>query len=118
MPAGLLGETGGALFNAGALEAQDTDFTENVAQDDGLAVYNEHSEFLVLQDVTFTGNTRSCPSGEYSSVDDVSRVDIRQRSYALTVHPDVSRFKTSPGNNCYRIALRPPPPLEGLNSSW
>lgn len=74
-------QTGGAIFNAGALEAQDTAFSENVAHDDGLAIYNADSDVLVLRDVTFTGNTRSCPSGEYSAID-VSTVkfDIRVSS--------------------------------------
>ena len=76
------GETGGAFFNAGALEAQNIELTENVAQDDGLAIYNADSELLVLRDVTFTGNTRSCPSGEYTAVDDVSAVNSRQSSFA------------------------------------
>ena len=82
MSAGFSGETGGALVNTGGLEFQDTDFTENVAHEDGLAIYNEDSELLVLRDVAFAGNTRSCPSGEYTAVDDVSTFNSRQTSFA------------------------------------
>ena len=64
-------EEGGALFNAGRLEAFDTDFAENVAGDNGLAIRNDEPEELVLRNVTFGDNLLRCPPEEYNT-DDVS----------------------------------------------
>ena len=65
-------EEGGALFNAGLLEAYDTEFQENVAGDSGLALRNGHPAELLLSGVTFGDNLLRCPPEAYNTVD-VSR---------------------------------------------
>lgn len=65
-------EEGGALFNDGILEAHDTEFEENVAGNNGLAIRNGDPEDLDFWDVTFDNNLLRCPPKEYNT-DDVSR---------------------------------------------
>lgn len=64
-------ELGGALFNAGALTVNNTVFVENTAGEGGLAIHDEGSD-IVLKNVTFHGNTLSCPSQQYTDAHDVS----------------------------------------------
>lgn len=69
-------ETGGALFNIGALEIVNTVFAENTATIGGLAIQNlkSTSTALVLWNVTFDGNILGCPADTYSSTQYVSAV--------------------------------------------
>lgn len=62
---------GGALFNAGELFVKETSFSENAAGGEGLAIYNYGSSIDFL-DATFDGNIKSCPSGEYSALEEAS----------------------------------------------
>lgn len=71
MPAKCTEKTGGALFNTGLMEIQDTVFAENTATSGGLAIQTLPST-VVLRNVTFDGNILSCPSQTYSYTDDVS----------------------------------------------
>lgn len=76
IPTDFAEETGGALFNIGALEIVNTVFAENTATIGGLAINNlaSTSTTLVLWNVTFDGNILGCPAETYSSTQDVSAV--------------------------------------------
>lgn len=71
MPTTVLGETGGAIYNAGPLELDGVVFRENAAEDGGLAIYNLLPT-AVLNNLTFAGNILTCSSETYSYTKDVS----------------------------------------------
>lgn len=78
LPIDVAEETGGALFNAGALEISSSAFVENMAMDGGLAIQNvELTSNVVLWNVTFEDNRLECPSLTYSYTRDVSKVISR-----------------------------------------
>lgn len=68
-------ESGGALFNIGPLEINNTMFKENTAADGGLAVMNEQAP-LDLWNVSFDGNMLSCDPDQYLDLDHVRTAHI------------------------------------------
>lgn len=66
-------EFGGALYNAGAWEINNTVFSENTAGGGGLAIHDDGSS-LVLWNDTFSGNMFRCPSDQYRDAHHVRRV--------------------------------------------
>lgn len=64
---------GGAIFNAGAWEIDNTLFSENTAGAGGLAIHDEGSS-LVLSNDSFSGNMSSCPSDQYSDAHHVREI--------------------------------------------
>lgn len=64
-------ESGGGLYNAGALDVSDAVFSDNVAGEGGLAIHDEGS-FMVMENVTFDDNKFSCSDGQYTDVQEVS----------------------------------------------
>ena len=64
-------ESGGGLYNAGALAVSGTLFKENIAGEDGLAIHDEGS-YLVLGNVTFEENMFRCPVDQYADTHHVS----------------------------------------------
>lgn len=68
-------QSGGALFNIGSLSIDDTLFSENTAAEGGLAVMTNEGPPLELENVSFHGNTLSCPPDEYLDFDQVSTVN-------------------------------------------
>lgn len=68
-------ETGGAIFNAGALDILSSVLVENTATDGGLAIKNVKSpSTVVLWNVTFDRNRLECPSLTYRFAKDVSTI--------------------------------------------
>ena len=70
------GELGGALYNAGWWDINDTSFLNNTAGSGGLAIHDQGSS-LVLWHAIFDGNAFSCPPDQYSDAHHVSMLIVR-----------------------------------------
>lgn len=68
-------ESGGALYNAGALAVNASVFASNTAGKGGLAIHDEGS-YIVLENVTFHENMFSCPAEQYSDAHHVSAFNV------------------------------------------